>query len=176
MARISCTYLPIKAAISVFMDVCDQAPLIILKMQDQISLTLCWRSFSGCGWECEYACLAHQGGWHVENQPWRTNVNILRLTVAYLNATINGKPETQMLRLEPTGLAKPGENSWFAGTGPGSARPQSAGSVMSRVWNRTDPFLRSQPGPLVGYPDPLLTLSTVGLCDIHSVPDTVSMS
>ena len=37
-------YLPIQAAISFFMDACDQAPLILLKMQVQISLTLCWRS------------------------------------------------------------------------------------------------------------------------------------
>jgi hypothetical protein len=44
VARISRTYLPIKAAISFFMDAFDQAPLILLKMQDQISLTLCWRS------------------------------------------------------------------------------------------------------------------------------------
>jgi hypothetical protein len=32
---ISHTYLPIKAAISVFMDAGDQAPLILPKMQDQ---------------------------------------------------------------------------------------------------------------------------------------------
>jgi len=32
------------AAISFFMDACDQAPLIVPKMQDQISLTLCWCS------------------------------------------------------------------------------------------------------------------------------------
>jgi len=44
VARISRTYLPIKAAMSFFMDACDQAPLILPKMQDQISLTLCWRS------------------------------------------------------------------------------------------------------------------------------------
>jgi len=31
-------------AISVFIDACDQAPLILPKMQDQILLTLWWRS------------------------------------------------------------------------------------------------------------------------------------
>jgi hypothetical protein len=85
-------------------------------------------------------------------------VNILRLTVAYLNATINVKPETQNRRLEPTGLAKPGETRGLTGTGPGLARQESAGRVFGRFWNRTDPFLRSKPGPLAGYPDPLLTL------------------
>jgi len=85
-------------------------------------------------------------------------VNILRLTVAYLNATINVKPETQNRRLEPTGIAKPGETRGLTGTGPGLARQESAGRVFGRFWNRTDPFLRSKPGPLAGYLDPLLTL------------------
>jgi len=85
-------------------------------------------------------------------------VNILRLTVAYLKAIINVKPETQNQRLQPTGLAKPGETRGLTGTGPGLARQESAGRVVGRFWNRTDPFLRSKPGPLAGYPDPLLTL------------------
>ena len=85
-------------------------------------------------------------------------VNILRLTVAYLNATINVKPETQNRRLDPTGLAKPGETRGLTGTGPGLARQESAGRGFGWFWNRTDPFLRSKPGPLAGYPDPLVTL------------------
>jgi len=85
-------------------------------------------------------------------------VNILRLTVAYLDATINVKPEMQNRRLEPTGLAKPGETRGLMGTGQGLAREESAGRVFGRFWNRTDPFLHSKPGPLAGYPDPLLPL------------------
>ena len=42
--------------------------------------------------------------------------------------------------------------------GPGLARQESAGRDFGRVWNRTDPFLRSKPGPLAGYLDPLVTL------------------
>jgi len=86
--------------------------------------------------------------------------NILQLTVAYWNATINVKPETQNRRLEPTGLAKPGETRGLTGTGPGLARQESAGRVFGQFWNWTDPFLWSKPGPLAGYPDPLLTLFT----------------
>jgi hypothetical protein len=41
VGRLSRTYLPIKAVISFFMDVGDHAPLILPKMLDQISLTLC---------------------------------------------------------------------------------------------------------------------------------------
>ena len=40
VAGISRTYLLIKPAISLFMDACDQAPLLLRKMQDQKSLTL----------------------------------------------------------------------------------------------------------------------------------------
>ena len=88
-------------------------------------------------------------------------VNILRLTVAYLNATMNVKPEMQNRRLEPTGLDQPGETRGLTGTGPGLAREESAGRVFARVWNRTDPSLRSNPGQLAGYPDSLLTLHKV---------------
>ena len=62
MAGIFRTYPPIKAAIFLFMDACDQAPLILLKMQDPESLTLRWRSFSRWGRE-RFACLfCNKGG------------------------------------------------------------------------------------------------------------------
>jgi hypothetical protein len=92
-------------------------------------------------------------------------VNILRLTVTYLNGTINVKPETQNRRLEPTGLAKPGETRGLTGTGPCLARQESAGRVFGWFWNRTDPLLPSKPGPLAGYPDPLLTLPMAQQCN-----------
>jgi hypothetical protein len=75
-----------------------------------------------------------------------------------MNATINVKPETQNRRLDPTGLANPGETRGLTGMCPGLARQESAGRVFGRFWNRTHPFLRSKPGPLAGYPDLLLTL------------------
>ena len=46
----------------------------------------------------------------------------------------------------------------MTGTGTGLARQEAPGRVFERVWNRTEPFFRSKPGPLAGYPDPLLTL------------------
>jgi len=77
-------------------------------------------------------------------------VNILRLTVAYLDATINVKPETQNRRLEPTGLAKPGETRGLTCTGLGLARQESEGRVFGWFWNRPNLFLGSKPGPLAG--------------------------
>jgi len=75
------------------------------------------------------------------------------------------KPETQNGRLEPTGLAKPGETRGLTGTGAGLARQDSAGWVFGRFWNRTYLFLRSKPGPLAGHLDPLLTLNIPLLSD-----------
>jgi hypothetical protein len=57
-----------------------------------------------------------------------------------------------------TGLAKPGNTGQLMGTGLGLARHELAGRVVGQVWNQSDPFVRSKPGPLVGFLDPLLTL------------------
>ena len=65
------------------------------------------------------------------------------------------KPITRNRRLELTGLPKPDETHGW--TGPDLADQESAAWVFGRVWDRTDSLLRSKPGPLAGYPDPLLT-------------------
>jgi hypothetical protein len=66
----------------------------------------------------------------------------------------------QNRRSEPTGLAKPGKTRGFPGTGLGLARQDPAGGVFGWFWSRTELCLRSEPGQLAGYPDPLLTLLT----------------
>jgi len=81
----------------------------------------------------------------MENGLWRTNVNILQTTLAYMNITINVKPEMWNLRLERTGPAKPAEIRGLTGQGPGSACEESADWVVGRVWNRTDLFCASDP-------------------------------
>jgi len=62
VARISRTYLPIKATISFFMDAYDEEPPKLPKMPDQISFTLSWRAFLECGRASEYARFPPQGG------------------------------------------------------------------------------------------------------------------
>jgi hypothetical protein len=69
--------------------------------------------------------------------------------------------EMQNWRLDPTGSAKPGETSRLMGTSQGLDRPEAAGRVFGLFWNRTEPLIRSEPGPLARYPDPLLTLVTL---------------
>jgi len=69
--------------------------------------------------------------------------------------------------MEPTGLAKPGKTRGLTTTGTGLAPQAAMGRGFERFWNWTDPFLRSTPGPLSGYPDPLLPLPT-NTISIHS--------
>jgi len=61
-------------------------------------------------------------------------------------------------RLDRTGLAKSGETRGLTGTRPGLDRPETAGRVFGRFWNRTYTFFPSKPGQLAGYLDLLLTL------------------
>jgi len=60
------------------------------------------------------------------------------------------------------GGAKPGKTHGLAGTGPGLAHQDSAGLVFGQVWTQTNPFVRSKPGLLAGYPDLFLTLLIAG--------------
>jgi hypothetical protein len=62
------------------------------------------------------------------------------------------------------GQAKPGTICVLTGTGPGLACQDAAGWVGGRVWNRTEPFWRSESRPRAGYPDPLLTLCESKQC------------
>jgi len=59
---LSLAFLPIKAGNIVIMGVCHHTALESLKMQDQKSLTLCWRSFLGGGSNIVTGCCANKGG------------------------------------------------------------------------------------------------------------------
>jgi len=67
--------------------------------------------------------------------------------------TWNAEPE-----IGTDGSSQTRRNPQVDGQGSGFVRQESAGRVFGRFWKRTDPFLRSKPGQLAGYPDPLLTL------------------
>jgi len=81
----------------------------------------------------------------------------------------------QKHRLDKTGLAKPGEMHGLTGTGPGLDHQEAACLVFGWVWKRTELFFRSEPGPLAGYPDPLLSLVKCGSRRIEWV-DVVALA
>jgi hypothetical protein len=60
--------------------------------------------------------------------------------------------------IEMEGYSQTLQNPLIDGYRSGFGLPRVSGSGFGRVWNQTDPCLRSKPGPLAGYPDPLLTL------------------
>jgi len=69
----------------------------------------------------------HYGSQYIENEERHANVNILPLTVAYLDVTINIEPKMQNRKLELTDLAKSSDTCGSTGTGQGLARQQTVG-------------------------------------------------
>jgi len=112
--------LPIKVGNSSFMNVCNQSPLRLAKMQDQTSLMLCWRSFSWWGRECVSIFFDYKGGQYIKNRQQHTKVNILWLTVGYLHLTINRHTRAAELEIGTDGCTQTWPNlhvhgswSWF---------------------------------------------------------------
>jgi len=70
-------YLLIEAAKSLFIDAYHLVPLILLKMQDQKSLTLLWPTSSWCDMEHAASSLAYKGGQYSicnSQQPFTTQI------------------------------------------------------------------------------------------------------
>ena len=72
-----------------FIIVCIQSPPRLPMMQAQKSLTRCWLSCSGWGSEGVSLIFGYKGSRFIPKGQWCTKVNILRLAVEYLNATVN---------------------------------------------------------------------------------------
>ena len=118
------------AAYISFMNVFIQLPLRCLKMQDQKSLTHCSLSCSRWGRECFSLVVDYKGGRYITQRQPYTNVNVLRLAIDYLNATIDRntrKPEPQI--------------------GTNGSSQNGAGLDFEQVSNQTEPCWRSEPIP-----------------------------
>jgi len=102
-------------------------------MEDLKSLTLHWRSFPGCRRERLSTYSDHKGGQFFQKEHRRTIVNILRLTVRYLNVTIyrttrNAKPE-----IGPDRSSQTRQNPWVDGYGARFGTPRSSWSGLWTV-------------------------------------------
>jgi len=81
------------------MTICNQSPLRLPSMEDRKLLMLRWLSFPRSGTERISSFFDYSGGWYIHRKQWCTIVNILRLTVLYLNPTmdkISRSPEPEM--------------------------------------------------------------------------------
>jgi len=92
---------------------------------------------------------------------WTVTYQCQYFTISSSISEYDHKCETQNAEPEigPDGSSQTRRNPRVDGYGSGFGPPRVSGSGFGRVWNRTDPFLQSKPGPLAGYPDPLLTLA-----------------
>ena len=133
---ISFAYLLIKAANHLFMDTCNQAPLRLPKMQDHQLLTLNWRSFSGWGRERLSTCLLYKGCQYIRKWKCSTIVNILQLTVGYLNATIHRETWNAEPEIGPDRSSQMRQNPRVEGYRAGFGPPARSGSGF---WTVLDP-------------------------------------
>jgi len=118
---VSLLLLPIKVANISVMTICNKCPLRLPRMQDLKSLTLHWRSFPGWGREHFSTFFDHKGGQYIQKEQRWTIANILRLTVGYLNVTINRTTRNAKPEIGPDGSSQtqgnPRVNRYGAGFG-----------------------------------------------------------
>ena len=150
--------LPMKEANTSVMTICNECRLWLPRMQDLKSLMLCWRSFPGWGREHLCTYFDHKGGQFSQKGQQCTMVNILRLTVEYLNATIKRTTRNAKLEIRPDESCQSWPIQWVDEYRAGFGPPRSRGSGFWTVPEPNQTVFLTKPGLLAGYPDPLLTL------------------
>jgi len=119
---VSLPVLPMKLANTSGMTICNLWPLILTKMQDKKSLTLRWRSFPRWFRERLSPFFDHQCSHYIQKEHRGTIVNILRLVVGCLNATIDRATRNAELVIGPDMSSEtqwnPQVDGWGAGFGP----------------------------------------------------------
>jgi len=115
------------------MIVCIQSPSRLLMMQDQKSLTRDWLSCSGWGKERVLLVFSDKGCRFIRKGQWCAKVNILRLTVGYLNATINRKTRNTEPEIGTDGSSQTRQNPRVDGYGSGFGPPRRSGSGFGTV-------------------------------------------
>jgi len=138
-----------------FMIVCIQSPSRLLMMQDQTSLTRCWLSCSGWGKECVSLVFSYKGSRFIRTGQWCAKVNILRLTVGYLNATINGMTRNTEPVIWTDGSSQTPQNPRVDGYGSGFGLPRRCGSGFWTVLEPNWTVFPVRTRTAGGYPWPV---------------------
>jgi len=133
---VSLSLLHIKAAYTSFMNVWIQLPCRLPKEQDQKSLTSRWLSFSGWCRERFSPVFDYKGGQYIRKGQRSTNVNILRLAIGYLNATINRITRIPEPEIGTDGSSQTQQNPRVDGYGSGFGPPRCSGSGF---WTGLEP-------------------------------------
>jgi len=103
VGRVLVSLFGIKAANTFFTTGCHQSPPRLPNIHDQQTLTPCRDSISRCGRVHVWVDFNYEGGQYIERNLGFTHLNVVQLSVAYLNPTISGRLVTQNWRVEPTG-------------------------------------------------------------------------
>jgi len=129
--------------------------LILPMMQDQKWWTLCWSSFSGWARERVSLLFDYQGGQYMKQRRWHTKVNILQLSVGYLNVTINRQTWKPKPEIGTEGSSQSWQNPWVDRCGHEFGPPRShlSGFGTGLDPNRTlfpvqTPIAGRLPGPV----------------------------
>jgi len=118
------------------MIVCIQSPSRLLMMQDQKTLTRRWLSCSGWGKERVSLVFSYKGSRFIWKGQWCAKVNILRWTVAYLNATINRKTRNTEPEIGTDGSSQSRQNPRVDRYGSGFGPPSRC---RSGFWTVPEP-------------------------------------
>jgi len=141
-----------------FMIVWIQSPPGLVMMQEQKLLIHHCLSYSGWGRECVSLAFSYKGSRFIPKEQRSTKVNILRLAVGYVNATINRKTRNTELEIVTNGSIHTRQTRGLTDTGPGLSWQHTADQIVGRFWNPTELFLRFETRLLADFPDPLPTL------------------
>jgi len=111
-----------------------------------------WHSFSEWGSEHVSLVFSYKGCRFIRKEQRGAKVNILWLTVGYLNATINRKARNTEPEIGTDESSRTRQNPQVDWYGSRFGPPRRCGSGFGRFWNWTEPFSGSNP-------DLLLTLT-----------------
>jgi len=157
---VSLLLLSIKEANTSVMTSCNQCPLWLPRMQDLKSLTLHWRSFPGWCREHFSTYFNHKGSRFMQKEHRRTIVNILWLTVRYLNTTINRTYRNAKPDIGPDRSSQTRQNPRVDGYGAGSGPPRSSRSGSWTVLEPNQTVFPVQSGAAGGLPGPIANTSS----------------
>jgi len=112
----------IQAANTAVMTGYNQSPTRLPIIHDEQLFMLPGRPFSGCCRVWASVFVDHHGSKHIQNSQPHTNVNIVRLTVAYLHVTLNCDTRNPQPEIGTKGSSQTHINPWvdgyFSGFGP----------------------------------------------------------
>jgi len=153
------SFLPIKAVSRSIMDSNEQITLYLFDLHDLKSLTLCWRSVLDLGRKGVSAPFDYKGSQYISNSQWYTKVNLLQLTVGYLNATINRKTRNAEPDIGTDGSSQARQNPRVHRYGAGFRPPRLSGSAFWTGLELNQPVFAGQTQTAGGLPGPVANTS-----------------